>query len=138
MNGMAYVSNRWSFGYSMLVAYIIVDGMERLLTLAKKEKIACTVTSGLFVLYVLAVPMVRIKESFVAVGWMVLLLAALIIVKGERKRKFAVLILCAGNMVLNGLFMYCAGEDQYINRFIKSGQALNVVGIASRCSCHAK
>ena len=127
MNGMAYVSNRWSFGYSMLVAYIIVDGMERLLTLAKKEKIACTVTSGLFVLYVLAVPMVRIKESFVAVGWMVLLLAALIIVKGERKRKFAVLILCAGNMVLNGLFMYCAGEDQYINRFIKSGQALNVL-----------
>ncbi|MDF2588483.1 MAG: hypothetical protein K0S41_2324, partial [Anaerocolumna sp.] len=39
MNGFAYVSNRWEFGYSFLIAFIFVVAYEELFTLKVHEKI---------------------------------------------------------------------------------------------------
>lgn len=48
MNGFGYPSNRWSFAFSFLAAYCIVDGLERIFTLKKRE---LWILNGIIILY---------------------------------------------------------------------------------------
>lgn len=54
MNGFAYVSNRWGWGYSMLTAFILASEWEELLSAARRKKrILCGIMAGYAVLCVL-------------------------------------------------------------------------------------
>lgn len=122
MNGFAYVSNRWEFGYCFLIAFLFTYAYEDLFHLNKIDKIL--LISGTLLYGVLGVfnPSIYILYGFA----FLCLTVALILIFNKHKEKtilqktvIAVLIML--NLGANGYLTYAEGFGNYVGEFIDGG-----------------
>lgn len=76
LNGFSYASNRWSWGYAMLLAYILVKMYPQFFDLKKGEKKGLLILCTLYVGVTLAIP--RSVTPHIACSLFVLLVMALL------------------------------------------------------------
>lgn len=134
MNGMAYVSNRWCFAYSMMVAYITVTMLPTMLSLGGSDvrdeaerkrgwrrRVVCL---AVLILYVgwqiidLGIYRTQMQASAILLSVCLLLL---FLMKGKAL-KVALLLLCMLNIIVNAGLRYSSSGSNYVSQFIDSGK----------------
>ncbi len=130
LNGMAYVANRWCWGYSLLVACICAFRLPKLLTISRKKWL---VLLGFAVLFAVGASYFRLTGEYYRTGVIgVLCTAALtagvcLCVTDKHKKEH----LLRASLLFLAVVQVCefctarmkAGE--YAEQFISSGQALS-------------
>lgn len=129
-NGFSYVTVRWIWGYSMLVAYIVACAFPYLSRLSKKEKL--WIGAGMFFWMAVSAFIIRAglkKYWMIAAGMFVLsvLLMVWCFFPIQKKRVFGLGILCitVGSICLNGTGCYkrdITGASNYVNEFADKGR----------------
>lgn len=127
MNGLSYVSNRWSFVLAGVMAYILVALWEDLLNITKRQLIACFSLSAVYLLLLL-----YFKESAGKIGLLAfcIILATLIIITIYRKKSFislskrAVSIILMLMVTLSCIITGINKNREYTDEFLNSGTAL--------------
>lgn len=136
LNGFSYSTNRWSFAYAMLIAYVAATMLPALEKLSVR---VMGVVAGLAVLYVAAgliIPDTRTADnaaSYLVLGLTVLVLLGLSAARAKadpssRKRLAAAARICIAVSVLAGVtinaaYRYAPGEGDYVSEFTVAGQA---------------
>lgn len=124
MNGFSYVSNRWVWGYHMLLSYVLVKIYPELLRLTKKEK---WMLCGLGVLYTAGVVVLPGRTFHIVLMLLILLsfCAAVAVGNHFKIRKYipaffyGMTILSVG---LNAYFLYSPDQADYISEFRAAGK----------------
>lgn len=128
MNGFAYVSNRWEFGYGFLVAFIFVMTYEDLFKQHKYKNI-------LLILGLLGYGGIAIKSSniYVMIGLAFLTVSvfAVFVLSYFKASKaiinLIVLIIVVGNLGVNGFLTYHSKYGNYVGEFINAGKVLDTI-----------
>ena len=127
MNAGSYVTNRWIWAFSMLVAYIFVMIYPELFLLSVKEKLYLIVLCCGYSL--LCLVGAETKSFQMAVMNAILLMGLLILLAGdymdghERIWKSLVLFCVFAGIAANGILRYAAFGSNYANGFVDRGQA---------------
>lgn len=114
-NGFSYVSNRWTFGYAFLIAYVVTITFPQLMNLSKKEKY-------LLFICVAAWSFLSIANRYSRTEWAMTMLVicliytiAIIFGKAEDKKKFIIftwgIIIVSIVMTETYLYSYSEGND---------------------------
>lgn len=129
-NGFSYVTVRWIWGYSMLIAYIVTCASPYFSKLSKREKL--WITAGMLLWIVTSAVIVRFgleKYWFTAAGIFILsvfLLGwCLLPVRNNMIFRLGILVMAVGGIFLNSISCYhkdIAGDDNYVNEFTGSGK----------------
>ncbi len=120
MSGFSYVSNRWMWGYSFLIAHIVVLKWDSLFSMTKKEKLILLV--GLCCYFVLCFVL---KESYknpeifamliAFVSFVIVLMTN--ILYGPRCSQVLLLICIFVNITGNAFFRYSYSQGGYVKEF---------------------
>lgn len=123
LNGMSYVSNRWIWGYSMLVAYIVADRWEAHIRMPEKVLLRLTLLTLLYnLLYFLFDGSAENKMKFVLVLELILLLVLWLFREGgrwkEKKAQAAILLaITVFSSAGNAYFGIAPSQDNYVGEF---------------------
>ncbi|WMJ87523.1 YfhO family protein [Anaerocolumna sp. MB42-C2] len=123
MNGMSYVCNRWEFGYSFLLAFIVVSVYEKIFQLKKQDKIVLLGGTGLYGAAGLIKPSWSILFAFLILCITVFSVLFFNFYKKSKYLQRTVifsLIFC--NLAINGYMTYSGRYGNYVNEFIASGE----------------
>ena len=142
LNGFTYVSNRWSFVFTFLVALISVKMLPEVETLTRKEKIKLCFVLLVYTLLALLPPAAREKGNFAAVALVWCCLFAMLVILQMRVplRKvwngmyMIVLIGCTvSGILLNAYARYASFGADMAQKCTESGKVLETVtGNANR------
>lgn len=133
MNGFGYPSNRWSFGFALLLSYILVEMMPVLLQLNAKEKRICFSALLIYAFCVFAAARSRSVYYVVGTAMLGITLAALLLLNGPagkekelpkapKKAGAAICVfLVVWNVSVNALYKFSADQGNYINDFAELG-----------------
>lgn len=135
LNGFSYAANRWSFGYSFLIALIVVFLWPELFSLTSREK--CLLLP-LFLLYGVLLFLMRTSGSAQAFFSLFLLVLTLFVVTEgpavrntfSLARKFphsipaALILLLSVNISFNSISFYRGNMDNHMRRFVDAGKGL--------------
>lgn len=125
MNGFSYVSNRWIWGYDMMLSYILVKMIPEFSCLEKKERKALL---ALCVCYsIITAAVTRNLTVHVTAALVILLLCGISIIlcahPGWRKRMLPVFfVLVIGSVGMNAYYLYAPEQTNYIDMFRKQGK----------------
>lgn len=140
MNGMSYVSNRWVFGYSLLIAYIVASVWPDLFDLSLKKLIVLYIEFALYLclaLYIQNKGLIQIsmKRNLLIIGIYFAILCALTLfyykkdslnkVKLYHGVSCFILVLVAGNICVNANYKYI--YQDYVSEFNKLGHAYDTL-----------
>lgn len=120
MNGFSYVSNRWIWGYSFLVAYILVLKWRALFELTAKDRLRLVLCASAYFLICIVLVKSRSISVCFALGIMFLSVALTSAVQeryGVKWGQLALAICILINISGNALFMYSPRGDDYVERF---------------------
>lgn len=132
-NGMSYVTNRWAFGYTMLVAYIVVKMYPVFLKLCIRQKIILIVFTVLELLACMAGiagkylvgEETKLKVMTILLFLLILFVAVLCMSKKQKNpgKIFFTFVMCmnVGCVLINALDVRTREADA--NRFIQQGSA---------------
>lgn len=123
LNGMSYMSNRWSWAIPLLGAYVLADQWDGLFRLSRKElrRLLCVVLA-FFAWMILSDK----SRSVLSVAGTFLLLLALLIASGQisfgkRLRPQTIMVLLAACSVsLIGVWYYAPGFNNYMSSCIRN------------------
>lgn len=79
MNGFSYITNRWIFAYSMLLAYIIVCVFPKLYTLKVYQFVTLFVIMFVYIGIILYVPQKFLETHLISIAFLVLMMIILLI-----------------------------------------------------------
>lgn len=124
-NGFSYVTVRWIWGYSMLIAYIVTCAFPYFSELGKREKV-WTATGMLF--WILAsgfVVRIGLKKTWsiavcIFILSVILMCWCFIHIKRKKIFQMGILGITIGGIFLNGISCYqrdFKSEDNYVNEF---------------------
>ncbi len=124
MNGFSYVSNRWEFGYSFLIAFLFTSVYEDLFHLNNTDKLLLAAGTILYGVMGFFNPSIYILYAFLILCFTI----ACIFVFNRYTRNiylqrtvmFALVFL---NLGLNGYLTYSGRFGNYVGEFIASGKA---------------
>lgn len=129
MNGFAYPSQRWTFGFALLLSYILVEMLPELLQLNRKQQLLFFVV---FLMYSFAVFWKgKYRTDYHLVG--VSMLAATLLVlclfgaqngtgkNGKRIGAIACAFLVLFNVSINGVYKFSKNHANYIGEFTTYG-----------------
>lgn len=130
-NGMSYVTNRWVFGYTMLVAYIVVKMYPVFLKLCTRQKIILTVFTILEILACVAgivgKYLVGEETKFKVMTILLFLLVLFVFVicrnKKQESKNFFVLIMCMNIVCVQINALDVRTREADANRFVRKGNA---------------
>ncbi|MDO4648860.1 MAG: YfhO family protein [Eubacteriales bacterium] len=120
MNGFSYVTNRWIWGYSFLIAYIISLTWKNLFTLSEKKKL---ILWGCLTVYFLLCVLLFKSRTIGAMFGMAaaFLMLSLVNMAGKNLRNSLIeglLILCIlGNIAGTAFFKFSPREGAYLKDF---------------------
>lgn len=141
MNGFSYAANRWAFGYSFLIALILVVIWPALFRLTLREKVSAAVIT--FIYLALLLYFRRAGSSDVFAGLALLLLTLTAAEAGAlfpsglssklpvKVSQSAVLFLMAFSICSNAVSYDRLSADSYMSRFTDQGQALSELEASS-------
>ena len=129
MHGFSYVSNRWIWGYSFVVALILTTMLPSMLKPTKKQLISLSVFSAIYLAFGLLMRNTR-KESFLA-SFAIFLLSVILMFGiyisrtrpnslskySMRLSQAAVLFLVIAGIAVNAGYKYSYNEGNYISQF---------------------
>lgn len=128
MNGFSFPSNRWTFGYSFILAYIVVLCFDSKLQYSKKQKIYMFVTLLIYTIIGIIVTKFNIKENldYYAVGFIAYLLYIAISYKYKKEKNikyvnYAVIILIIANIFIVSASLYYPMGKGYVKEFVENG-----------------
>lgn len=128
MNGFAYVSNRWEFGYGFLLAFIFVMTYDDLFKQIKYKNLLLTL--GVLGYGALAL---RSSNKYVILGFAFLVLSVFTVFAftyfkaNSIIRNTVVLIIVVVNLGANGYFTYHSNYGNYVSEFINAGEVLSTI-----------
>lgn len=134
MNGFSYPSQRWTFGFVLLLSYIVVEMMPCLLNLNKKSKQICVI---ILIAYIIGIFISSKNRSIYHLVGAVMLSITLIVLllfnmaittKGKLNQQtvqrvgvFACTVLIIGNVSVNAIYKFAKDQDNYVGEFEKYG-----------------
>lgn len=125
LNGFSYVTNRWIWAYSMVIAYMVVKAVPTFWELSvQKKKIlaAISIGYGLF-----CVGMERQMSTCVAVALLGVACGTICLLKKDvvstKIRNLCLLALYGICILSNGYFLYSSNGANYMEQFIERGRA---------------
>lgn len=143
MNGFSYPSQRWTFGFALLLSFITVEMMPLLLNMRPRETILCMITLMAYACYVFAESTNRGVYYVVGAFMLALTLLVLLLAKTmcneyySRQRIGAVLciLLVIGNVSINAVYRFAEGQGNYIEEFRSSGSETQRMDNAMERQC---
>lgn len=131
-NGFSYVSNRWVWGYSMLVSFILASMWEDFFTLSKIKKILLLLLGSCYFKVCIDIGQnYNIKGVKFAVYAGVMILVA-VLVSGVIKKKwyrcfveYGVFCLVLMNIISISYYEYSPQKSKYLNEFLDIAQVYN-------------
>ncbi|MDE7297239.1 MAG: YfhO family protein [Lachnospiraceae bacterium] len=131
MNGFSYVSNRWCWGYSMLIAFILAAEWEELLSAARRRKLAlCGMTAAYAVLCAVFCRRTNFGDKTGVTAALVIAFLSLLVLlfvpgdrgeaRGKRARfacEGALLLLLFANIGVIAYREYSPEQQEYISEF---------------------
>ncbi|EET60951.1 bacterial membrane protein YfhO [Marvinbryantia formatexigens DSM 14469] len=136
LNGFSYVSNRWIWGYDMLLSYILVRVYPQLFRLDKTEKRVVLLLAVLYGAVVLLIPGHGTAHSRIAVAMLVILCAVIALCGSLKNRRWMTVFFYAmtiGGVGLNAWFLYSPQQTDYIGTFRTAGRPYKMLTTASEC-----
>lgn len=143
MNGFSYVSNRWEFGYSFLMAYIFVATFDELFHYKNKKLKSIILIVGTLGYGVLAI---KSNSVYVWGGLLFLILFTVIVIlathygeryeliteriKKERMIKYGVYMIAVFtiiNICFNGVLTFHSDFKNYVGEFINKGKVYETI-----------
>ncbi|MDR3049274.1 MAG: YfhO family protein [Elusimicrobiota bacterium] len=133
-NGFSYITNRWIFAFSFLVAYIIVAALPKIIKLNKKEFLAmliftlCYLAAFAALRSSLSIYVLELRFSFIFLG--LCLLVLFILYKkppSEFKAYISLFVLLLANIAFNANFLYSSKGWDYSSLYLKQGSAYNTL-----------
>lgn len=134
LNGFAYISNRWTYGYALVVSLVVVYMLPEILTAVKKEKVFMVSACLAFVLYITVMQYHLIGRldtpDYIAVLVILVVTAALIVISHSditprkiflRRAMYGVVVL---NLMLNVYYVFAPDYGGYVNEFLPKGTAV--------------
>lgn len=135
MNGFAYPSQRWTFGFVLLLAYITVEMLPALLNMGKKQLYLCFAAMLVYALCVLLDPHSRTAEHLMGAAFLAITLSAVCILqaalppqpkgRGAGAGLFAVcfcMVFVVGNVSANAVYSFAEGQGGFVALFSKYGE----------------
>lgn len=117
LNGCAYVSERWIWGFIMLVSYILVTMWQDLFSISRREYGILLLLSGIYLTFCIVLRQSVNKNTFFS---MALVFAGLNILvffgQGKSERRVGECLLCGillAGIIGNGYFEYSMFEGNY-------------------------
>jgi len=133
LNGFSYVTNRWVFGYSFVVAFITVIMMPDILKPTKKQLAVLTVFSSLYFLWLLTMRNGRQEDSFVMFATLLITILLMYVIQlfsdekcvGIMKyaSRITILVIIICGVTTYAYYLYSPLKGNYINEFTDYGQA---------------
>lgn len=138
MNGFQYSSNRWTFGFALVLAFVVVEMLPELLSLTKKQHFLCAFVICLYMAITFFSASAR-KLTYVTVGFSFLALTMYVLsmplnmsmlisnpdkpARNYEKNFRAVvcLLLVIVNVGVNGIYWAASDQGNYISSFKNSG-----------------
>jgi len=123
MNGFGYPSQRWTFGLTLLLSYILVEMLPVLLTLDRKQQLVCFSSFLFYGFIVFYAGKNRTAYHVFAVAMLAGTLLVLILFGGakeERKKRIgaiACILLVIVNVGINGIYRFSKEHANYISDF---------------------
>lgn len=128
MNGFAYVSNRWEFGYSFLVAFIFVATYEKMFELKVLDKILLIIGTGTYIVLGMIKP-----NQYIWIAIIFLCLTILVILFFNYYKKYpyfqkaCIFLLIFCNLGANGVLTYHSKYGNYTSQFIDAGKVQETI-----------
>lgn len=127
-NGCSYVSNRWCWGYSMLIASIVTVMWSSLRTITQKEYSCLTLLSLIYFVVCMALTTQVEKNMKFSMALIGITLVVLIIYvqkyKGWHLTEGILMILLLAGIVGNAYFGYSVNQGNYVDEF-KDAKVIN-------------
>lgn len=134
LNGFAYLANRWTWAYALLMAFIFVVMFKHLSELERNEKIFLFVIVTVYVVSCYLLRGKKVNTSSMA-QWAILAVLMLILVFGGKvfgkwHKKIAtslVCLLCVVSIFVNSYYCYYSQTMNYIDEFIDIDDAYSLI-----------
>lgn len=122
MNGFSYASNRWLWGYSMLISYILAEQWESLLQIKREEAFYLLIGLIGYFLYSMLIAGISNKSVLFpfVVGFMVISVLTLKCNGTSNNLSIIMLILLSFNIIGNAHFKYSVNEGNLISNMMDS------------------
>lgn len=122
MNGFSYISNRWTFAFVFLIAYIVADSYESIFEISKKKQL---VLLTLCIVYCIMAFLFMYKYSklpalFLVAGAGFIVLTNYITIK-PLYRNLILLGLCLVNIISSSYLFYSGRFNNYSSAFLTKG-----------------
>ncbi len=116
LNGFSYPSNRWSFAFALLAAYILTDVWPRLQTLRQKDGLLLAGALGVYFMLCMLLAYSRTAGTFAALCLSCLFLFALLFLdahdsKKKRKKQAAALLFVVAGVCNTSFWRNAAGGN---------------------------
>lgn len=146
-NGFGYVIDRWVFGYSFMVAYIVTSMVPELKEICR-QTLAKTVIFGIVVGYgILSIFIQGLSTATFLAGFGMLALTGMFLFfvlpslekkkRGETWGKLALLILVIISLAVNGDFRFSPIKENYIAEYDDAGEAYETLTTSSASTVEA-
>lgn len=125
-NGFGYVSNRWTFAYSFLIAYIVTITYPNLISLSEKEKLRLFVCTGIWSLISVTNRYSRTEWSMTMLVICLMFTMLVILANELDRKKFYIFtwIIAMGSIAMNVTYLYSYSEGvELSSQRLKLGDA---------------
>lgn len=139
LNGFSYNANRWIWGYSFFIAFIVVSTMEEILTLSRKKMVLLTVITSIYSSICLIIGNMGNESNIKQISLLLVFLVILIVFTCWRERHGAVptqvlftmkgimLFIVLINVIMNAYDLYSPNKKNYIDQFCDAGTGLSIL-----------
>ncbi len=121
LNGFSYVSNRWIWGFSLMVAFVTVLMWDRLLALSVRDVGKIALGLGLYFTLCLSSPHSRGTPVFASLVFAFAAIALLLysgLEPGRQRLTGSLLLLCVlANLSMNAFLFYSPRSSNYVGQF---------------------
>ena len=130
LNGFSYVANRWSFGYSFLIAFITSFLWPELFSLNSKEKFWLFLLFLLYGILLFVLPVSGSAHAFFSLFLLLLTLFFFTNMLTYTKKFFwgsqiGILLLISINICANSIFYYQNNMENHLSRFVDKGEGVS-------------
>lgn len=129
MNGFSFQSNRWVFGYTFLLAYMVVLNFRPNLKYSKNDLLNMGTLLGIyFVGLIICHDRINIKPSIISCLFALAIFIILMInrkIKNKQKMfRNVIFLLVVGNIIFYGLDLYTKMDKNYASEFIAQDKVM--------------
>lgn len=121
LNGMSYMSNRWSWAFALLCAYILAKKWDELNELSKKDWIVLISFSG--ILTVLCFVLDQTKDRSIIIAIIILFITLIIgtkIIRDKRIRQIALVVFVILGILNISIEVYAPFAGDYVSMCVKN------------------